>query len=102
MGGTDTLDRSLTDDLEKDIRTSSDLSVNPFSKHKSKNTTPTKGGDATIHDYYDPKNRSLPITKILPICLMLFTESINANSLFAYVGYMVLDFGDAHDKQDVG
>jgi hypothetical protein len=44
----------------------------------------------------------LPREKVIPICIILFTEAFMGNSVFAYVGYMVLDFGLANDRQSVG
>jgi len=36
------------------------------------------------------------------LCMMQFVESLAANSLFSYLGYMVLDFKVVEDEREVG
>lgn len=44
----------------------------------------------------------LPLKKIIPVCILLFCEAFNGNSIFTYVGNMVYDLGVSKDKESVG
>jgi hypothetical protein len=55
-------------------------------------------GTATIF----VKETPLPKAKVIPLMILLFTESFNSNSIFPYVAYMVYDFGITGDKREVG
>jgi len=44
----------------------------------------------------------LPVLPLTLMCLVQFVDAFSANSLFAYLGFMVLDFNIVHDASDVG
>lgn len=43
---------------------------------------------------------ALPWGKVIPIYIAIWCEAFNSSSIFAYVGYMILDFGLSKDKND--
>lgn len=43
---------------------------------------------------------ALPWSKVIPIYIALWCEAFNSSSIFAYVGYMILDFGLSKDEKD--
>lgn len=38
--------------------------------------------------------------KVIPVYIALWCEAFNSSSIFAYVGYMVLDFGMSSSESD--
>ncbi len=44
----------------------------------------------------------LPMDKMICIILLTANESFSSMAIFAYVGYMVLDFGLTSDKSEIG
>lgn len=47
-----------------------------------------------------PPKSKLPWKKALPIYIALWCEAFNSSSIFAYVGFMVLDFGMSKSEDD--
>jgi len=48
----------------------------------------------------EAETSALPWSKVIPIYIALWCEAFNSSSIFAYVGYMVLDFGLSKDEKD--
>eukprot|EP01114_Cavostelium_apophysatum_P002428 TRINITY_DN1216_c0_g1_i1.p1 TRINITY_DN1216_c0_g1~~TRINITY_DN1216_c0_g1_i1.p1 ORF type:complete len:531 (+),score=102.18 TRINITY_DN1216_c0_g1_i1:165-1757(+) len=44
----------------------------------------------------------LPLSKTVPVCILLFCEAFNGNSLFAYIGNMVEDLQKTETREEVG
>lgn len=51
-----------------------------------------------LNDNGSKAKNPLPLKKLIPIYIMLWSEAFNSSSIFAYVGYMVLDFGASKSK----
>ena len=48
----------------------------------------------------EKKASSVPWKKAIPIYIALWCEAFNSSSIFAYVGFMVLDFGMSKSEND--
>lgn len=42
----------------------------------------------------------LPLSKLIPIYILLWSEAFNSSSIFAYAGYMIIDLGATKSKDD--
>lgn len=56
----------------------------------------------TITAYNEEKrfNSKVPLSKLIPIYILLWSEAFNSSSIFSYVGYMIIDLGAIKSRDD--